>query len=422
MNDQKANALSNRSTSRIRRIFPKAVALLMLTAGGLTSAAVASDTHVKNVVYVESNDPAGNAILAYKRMDDGSLTPLPDSPFPTGGLGITPTFDLGPFDSDQEIIANDDRSLLFAVNGGSDTIAVFKIHNDGSLTPVNGSPFPSGGSNPVSLGLSDEILCVVNKDKNPNHPGLFLPSYTTFRVTDGGRLIPVPKSTLYDSLGSDPTQALISPDGGLMFNANFLGGVLRTFAIGENGRLNARALMPLPPSEFAENGKPPLPLGLAVHPEKPFLYVGFVTINRIGIYRYDNSGALHFLRSVPNSGKAVCWLLLNKDGSRLYASNTGDLSVSVYDTSKNAANPVEIQKVHLRAVPGSNGGGFQFGLDPSGRFLHVVSQQDAPTSTVQANALFTLKVAADGTLTEVPSSPIVLPVPNLTRPQGVVAF
>ena len=85
-------------------------------------------------------------------------------------------------------------------------------------------------------------------------------------------------------------------------------------------------------------------------------------------------------------------------------------------------NPVEIQKVNLRAVPGSNPGGFQFGLDPSGRFLHVVSQQDSPTSTVQANALFTLKVGADGTLTEVPSSPIVLPVPNLTRPQGVVAF
>ncbi len=30
--------------------------------------------------------------------------------------------------------------------------------------------------------------------------------------------------------------------------------------------------------------------------------------------------------------------------------------------------------------------------------------------------------AHDGTLTEVPSSPTLLPVPNRTRPQGVVAF
>ncbi len=422
MNDQNANAPSTRSTRRRRHLFRGTIALLILSAGPLTPAANANDSHVKNVVYVESNDPAGNAILAYNRMNDGSLTPVPGSPFPAGGLGITPAFNLGPFDSDQEIIANDDRSLLFAVNGGSDTIAVFKIHNDGSLTPVNGSPFPSGGSNPVSLGLSDDILCVVNKDENPNHPGLFLPSYATFRVTDSGRLIPVPKSTLYDSLGSDPTQALISPDGVLMFNANFLGGVLRSFAISPSGRLDARALMPLPPAEFADTGKPPLPLGLAVHPKKPFLYVGFVTINRIGIYRYDNSGALHFLRTVPNSGKAVCWLLLNKEGTRLYASNTGDLSVSVYDTSRNAANPVEIQKVNLRVVPGSNGGGFQFGLDPSGHFLHVVSQQDSLKSTVDANALHTFRVGSDGKVTEVPSSPIVLPVPNLTRPQGVVAF
>ena len=39
-----------------------------------------------------------------------------------------------------------------------------------------------------------------------------------------------------------------------------------------------------------------------------------------------------------------------------------------------------------------------------------------------ANALHTFRVAADGTLTEVPSSPTILPVPNLVRPQGVAAL
>src|SRR5271155_2749466 len=48
----------------------------------------------KNIVYVESNDPSGNAILAYSRDDLGNLTALPGSPFPTGGLGVTPTFAL----------------------------------------------------------------------------------------------------------------------------------------------------------------------------------------------------------------------------------------------------------------------------------------------------------------------------------------
>jgi hypothetical protein len=40
------------------------------------------------------------------------------------------------------VIVNRDHTLLFAVNGGSDTIAVFHINGDGTLTPVDGSPFP----------------------------------------------------------------------------------------------------------------------------------------------------------------------------------------------------------------------------------------------------------------------------------------
>jgi hypothetical protein len=70
----------------------------------------------------------------------------------------------------------------------------------------------------------------------------------------------------------------------------------------------------------------------------------------------------------------------------------------------------------------STGGGFQFGLDSTYRFLHVVTQQSAPTSNVLANALRVLKVADDGTLIEVASSPTILPVPNLVRPQGVAAL
>ena len=41
---------------------------------------------------------------------------------------------------------------------------------------------------------------------------------------------------------------------------------------------------------------------------------------------------------------------------------------------------------------------------------------------VMANALHVLMVADDGTLMEVPSSPTILPVPNLVRPQGVAAL
>ena len=88
------------------------------------------EARAAHILYTETNDPRPgmNAILAYRRGTDGSLTPLPGSPFTTGGVGVgDPTQGLGPLDSDQEVIASPDRRFLFAVNGGSNTIAVFRI-------------------------------------------------------------------------------------------------------------------------------------------------------------------------------------------------------------------------------------------------------------------------------------------------------
>lgn len=374
----------------------------------------------RNVVYTESNDPQGNAIFAFARADDGSLTPLPGSPFPTGGLGVTPTFALGPFDADQEVILNPQGTLLFAVNGGSDTIAVLHVNPDGSLTPVEGSPFPSGGSNPASVNLAGDILCVVNQDQDPDHPGQSLPNYTTLSVGSTGKLSPIPRAAFSLDLGSSPTQALPAPDGDIVFGCDFLGGTLRTFRLGSGGRLVPRVAQGLPMDLFTPSGSPALPLGLAVHPSKPLLYVGLVTINHIAVYQYTDSGRINFLQAVPDAGHGVCWLTINKTATRLYASNTGDPSVGVFDISKDPRTPTQIQNVTLNNAGG--GGGFEIGLDSTNQWLHVVTQQSSPSATVMANALHTFRVAADGTLTEVPSSPIVLPVPNLVRPQGVAAL
>jgi Lactonase, 7-bladed beta-propeller len=139
--------------------------------------------------------------------------------------------------------------------------------------------------------------------------------------------------------GSSPSQALISPDGGLMFGDEFLGALCRTLQIRANGRLIQADAQPLPQAGFAETGAVPNPLGLAVHPTQNLLYVDFVAISRIAIYSYNKKGKFDFLRTVPDSGAAPCWALVNKAGTRLYASNTGDSSVSVYDISFDRTEP-----------------------------------------------------------------------------------
>jgi 6-phosphogluconolactonase (cycloisomerase 2 family) len=382
-------------------------------------AAGTASVHAQNFVYVEGDDPAGNAIFAFARNNtDGSLAQLPGSPFDAGGLGITFTTTLGPFELDQAIILNSTATLLFAVNGGSDTIAVFNINVDGSLAPVAGSPFPSGGSNPVSVGLSnDNVLVVVNSSQDPKHPGT-PPNYTSFQVGPQGQLTPIPNSTISIAAGTTPSQALISPDGSLMFGAEFFGGTLRTLKIEADGILIQADAQPLPPSEFVGTTDKDKPLGMAVHPTENLLYVGFVFVNKLGVYRYDDQGKLSFLRTVPVPGQLPCWVLINQAATRLYTSNTLDPSISVYEISGDPSTPVEIQTVKLR----STGFSVQFAFDSTEKFLHVVTQGQMLTSPPSSNAVNILAVAADGTLTEVPSSPNVLPVSNMVRPQGVRAL
>ncbi len=384
-------------------------------------AARADDSPPVGVVYVESNvDKApGNQILAYKRDASGALTPLKGSPFSTGGAGIAPSFALGPYDSDQEIITNPDQTLLFATNGGSDSIAVFRFDEDGGLIPVAGSPFPSGGSNPVGLALSGNKLVVVNQDNDPGHPGRFVPNYATLHVGPSGALRPFRGASVPLDLGSNPTQALIpNTDSSVVFGCEFLGGVLRSFRLNGRGHLTQVDAQPLPPDEFAASGAPPLPLGLWAHPRRRLLYVGFVTINRLGVYEYDDEGNFAFIRSVPNSGQALCWIRSNKAGTRLYTSNTADSSVSVYDTSKDPSDPIEIQRVVLKGQSNA----YQITLDPAEEFFYVVTQRNAASLPGSANALHVLKINPDGKLAEVRTSPTILPVPAANRPQGVLAF
>src|SRR5580693_6870810 len=203
-------------------------------AGFLTVAALQISAAPADTIYLESNSTAGNSIFTYTF--NFTSAPVLHSTTPAGGIGVfDPSFALGPFDSDQNVIENPSGTLLFAVNSGSNTISVFNIHPDGSLSPVNGSPFPSGGSDPVSVGLKGNTLVVVNKGQDPAQAGTasgaMLPNYTTFNVSPGGQLAPVPDATVSVAVGSSPSQALIAARDNVVFGADFLGGLLQSFSL-----------------------------------------------------------------------------------------------------------------------------------------------------------------------------------------------
>jgi hypothetical protein len=58
---------------------------------------------VSDIIWLETNSTAGNSILAFE--NDGRRRPVFLSSTPAGGIGVfNPTFALGPFDSDQNLI------------------------------------------------------------------------------------------------------------------------------------------------------------------------------------------------------------------------------------------------------------------------------------------------------------------------------
>jgi hypothetical protein len=370
-----------------------------------------------STVYVESNEPEQNKILMYHLDANGTLTQT--GAMPTGGKGfVDPTLALGPFDSDQQVIINSARTLLFAVNSGSNSISVFCILKDGKLDPVKGSPFESHGINPVSVGLRGDILTVVNKHGDPAQDAdKSLPNYTNFMVSNGGELKWIAGSTAEVASGSSPSQALTAPMGPFVFGADFLGGVLQSFQTSPNGMLMRRSTLGLPAAEFPNAQTPRLPLGLAAHPSRPLLYVGFPTASKIGVYEYDRTGQLRFESATEDSGKVVCWLAVNKAGTRLYASNTADPSVTIYDLA-NPAKPREFQKISLASM----GGAYQIALSPSGHELLVLTQRfKAETPQGEGNELHVIRLDGMGRgMGE--HSAVKLSLPNDVRPQGVATL
>src|SRR5438094_5827839 len=99
------------------------------------------------------------------------------------------------------------------------------------------------------------------------------------------------------------------------------------------------------------------------------------------------------MRAVPDSEKAPCWAVVNHARTRLYATNTGDNSISVFDLT-DPLNPAEIQHFVMADTTGAP---FSTVIDSSDQFLYVSSDQAGATATPAANAFHTLKVNSDGT-------------------------
>jgi DNA-binding beta-propeller fold protein YncE len=401
----------------------------LVLAGVIVAAPVAVAAHpssskapsASGTVYIESNSaaPDSNEILAF-HYSNGVLSGTGVQRYPTGGSGSHDLSNSGVLDADQEVIVNPQRTLLFAVNSSSDTIAVFHIHADGGLVPVAGSPFPSHGAAPSSLGLAGRTLIVANKAQDGvRNLSRVRPNYTSFHVRSNGSLSG-PISSISVPAGSSPLQAYVTPDDKVMISSEETG-VFRAFRISRDGRLTQGPGSPwrLPTAVFPGGQRVPdvWPAGLVSHPRLKILYAQLANLSETVVYRWNDQAQLTFVRALPNPHSFLpCWTHVNAQGTRMYTGNAGSDNLSVFDIAGDPTDPREIQSVRLNA-PGNP---WNFQIDPTGHVIFLLDMRATrQIPPGRGNQLHALRIAADGRLTEERSSPVDIPVPIGTNPIGL---
>jgi DNA-binding beta-propeller fold protein YncE len=380
---------------------------------------------VSGTVYVEGNmaAPAISSVLAF-RYCNGGLSPTLVGRYPTGGSGAADLDDRGVLDADQQVVVNASQTFLYAVNQGSDTIAAFGIADDGTLTPVPGSPFSSGGVAPGSLGISGNTLVVANKAADGirhlnKHCPSDCPSYVTLTIQSDGSLSS-PVSTFALGAEASPTQAYIAPGGDLVFGTEE-SGVMRGLQLSSAGVLTLAPGSPLTlsPTLFTYGTPNPVwPAGLSASPLATVLYTGIPNNNSIAAFDFTSAGQLSLIGGEydPNA-RLPCWSVVSPDGSRLYLANAGSDNISVWDLSNDPRHPQWKQTYELPG--GGNPWGMHF--DPTGQLLFAITpRQIYQIPEGQGQLIHALRLAADQTIDdEIAGSPITVPIDPDTNMFGV---
>jgi len=382
---------------RFTRLVALGGTLAALLIGSATGAyAASSGSAVVGHVYVNNNSAAENTVAGFERHADGTLSPIAGSPFATGGAGTG-----NPLGSAGAIQFSSDGRFVLAVDAASNEISVLRVRHDGSLDLVETDS--ANGTTPVSLAVHNDLVYVANLGAGGSN-------YTGFTLNGGGHLRPIEDSTYALPDDALPGHVLFSGDGrhlvGTRVGPSAGPSFIDSFSVGADGRLT-----PAPGSPFAAQRIGPF--GSAFRPTNPDqLFVSNAhagaLAGTVSAYDVADDGTLTAIGDSPfaDNQTAPCWVEVSHDGNYLFAINTGSGSISSYAIAADGSLTL-LGSTPFNAPTGLRP--FDARLDPSGAFLYVV---DAGTAKVSAFAV------DGGTLTELPSSPIA--IPGGAAPFGIV--
>ncbi|TQL99275.1 6-phosphogluconolactonase (cycloisomerase 2 family) [Actinoallomurus bryophytorum] len=343
--------------------------------------ASAANTGQTAPVFVQTDDPSGNTVVAYHRAADGTLTRT--AVYPTGGLGGVAAGSVVDHLTSQGSLAYDRSSgLLYAVNAGSDTITVFAVHGDRlQRTQI----ISTGGSFPNSIAARGGLVYVLNGLKGGSIQGFT-------RV--GDRLVRVPgwkRGLGLSENGGTPAEVAFTPDGSkLVVTTRGNADSVEVFSVGLLGPAAK-------PVVYTKAGSAPFGFTFDA---RGHLVVTESGLNDVATFAIARDGRLTRLDEVATGQAATCWVVRN--GDHVYASNAGSANLSRYKVGGTGS-------LTALGETATDAGTVDAAVSSDGRDLYV---QTGANGVVDE-----FRTSADGSLTRIGS----VTVPGAVGGEGIAA-
>lgn len=352
---------------------PQLLAALAILTLGVAHASGPEHAHpaVAGAVYTMTNASEGNAVQAYVRAADGTLSPA--ASYPTGGYGSG-----GGLGNQGGVVLSDDGRWLFVVNAGSDELSVFAVTRHG-LKLVQ--TLRSGGVRPVSVTSNEDLVYVLNAGSD---------SIAGFRMTHQGRLEAIANSERpLSGTGTAAAEIQFSPGGHDLVITEKATNKLVVYEVDRDG-------LPEATPEIVDSvGQTPFGFSFGKHRN---LFVseaagGAANASSVSSYRLTRAGDLDVVSGqVPTGLTAACWIVVTPDGRYLYATDAGSGAISGYRIDPRGGITL-LDANGITATTGAGSAPIDMAISHNGRYLYALSTANHTVSE--------FRIHEDGSLTPI---------------------
>lgn len=329
-------------------------------------------------VFVQTDNVAGNQVVAYDRGANGSLTLA--NTYNTGGLGGVLNGSVVDHLGSQGSLTYDPRqSLLYAVNAGSNSVSVFSVRGDDlTLRQV----VSSGGTFPVSVAVHGYLVSVLNAENGGSVQEYFGIFDHLFPVPGSNRALGLTIPTDTTQFTHTPGQVVYSPDGSkLIVTTKASSNAIDVFHVGFFGSLS--------PAPVVNTVAGTVPFAVTFD-QTGHLVVGEAGPSALATFDLNQDGTVTQIDSLASGQTGLCWV--TTAGLLLFTGNTGANSTSGYQTSASG-------QLSLLGATHTDPGTVDGSASSNGQFLYVQTGGNGIVDEFQVNT--------NGTLTEIGSVTVV---------------